>query len=132
MSIKKQFSVTVVLFEDFELLDACCPVGLMSRFPELGITMVGAHVGGVRSYRGVSVAATRAYDDVIESDIILVPGGRGARRIVHDSGDGVRGPVSSPPSVLERRYLHRLACSTGVELHQISGHFPGLNNLVMM
>ena len=48
------------------------------------------------------------------------------------SGDGVRGPVSSPPSVLERRYLHRLACSTGVELHQISGHFPGLNNLVMM
>ena len=37
MSIKKQFSVTVVLFEDFELLDACCPVGLMSRFPELGI-----------------------------------------------------------------------------------------------
>ena len=71
MSIKKQFSVTVVLFEDFELLDACCPVGLMSRFPELGITMVGAHVGGVRSYRGVSVAATRAYDDVIESDIIL-------------------------------------------------------------
>ena len=84
MSIKKQFSVTVVLFEDFELLDACCPVGLMSRFPELGITMVGAHVGGVRSYRGVSVAATRAYDDVIESDIILVPGGRGARRIVHD------------------------------------------------
>ena len=62
MSIKKQFSVTVVLFEDFELLDACCPVGLMSRFPELGITMVGAHVGGVRSYRGVSVAATRAYD----------------------------------------------------------------------
>ena len=84
MSIEKQFSVTVVLFEDFELLDACCPVGLMSRFPELGITMVGTHVGGVRSYRGVSVAATRAYNDVIESDIILVPGGRGARRIVHD------------------------------------------------
>ena len=77
MSIEKQFSVTVVLFEDFELLDACCPVGLMSRFPELGITMVGTHVGGVRSYRGVSVAATRAYNDVIESDIILVPGGRG-------------------------------------------------------
>lgn len=48
------------------------------------------------------------------------------------SGDGVRGLVSSPPSVLERRYLHRLACSTGVELHQISGHFPGLNNLVVM
>lgn len=79
--------IGIVLFDGFELLDVFGPVELLSITPELfGIEFVGPTAGLVRSSQSVEVAAQRAYDQADRPDIVLVPGGAGTRRLVHDAG----------------------------------------------
>lgn len=79
--------VGIVLFDGFELLDVFGPVELLSVTPELfAVEFVGPTAGLVRSSQGVEVAAQRGYDDAGRPDIVLVPGGAGTRRLVHDPG----------------------------------------------
>lgn len=80
-------SVTVVLFEGFELLDVFGPVELFSRLPdEYPVTFVAAQAGRVRSSQGIEVIATDSLDDVGTPFILMVPGGMGTRQLVNDTG----------------------------------------------
>lgn len=77
--------VSVVLFDGFELLDVFGPVELLSIAPDLfEVEFVGPAAGLVRSSQGVEVAAQRGYGEAGLPDIVLVPGGAGTRRLVHD------------------------------------------------
>ncbi|WP_166999176.1 DJ-1/PfpI family protein [Paramicrobacterium fandaimingii] len=77
--------VSIVLFGDFELLDAFGPVQLFSRVPEeFSITLVGPTAGPVRSRQGTHVTADTSYADAETPDIALVPGGIGTRGLVAD------------------------------------------------
>jgi putative intracellular protease/amidase len=79
--------VSVVLFEGFELLDVFGPVELLSMLPEdFTVTLVGPVTGPVRSSQGTEVIAQAAYADTPAPDIVLVPGGIGARALVADPG----------------------------------------------
>ncbi|MGW0021072.1 DJ-1/PfpI family protein [Rhodococcus sp. NPDC003382] len=78
-------SVSIVLFDGFELLDVFGPVALLSRFPDsVEVLMLGPHEGPVRSSQGTEVVATASYHDAPESDIVMVPGGMGTRSLVRD------------------------------------------------
>lgn len=77
-------SVSVVLFDGFELLDVFGPVGLLSKVPDLTVRYVGPRVGPVRSSQGAQVVAELDYAGVFRPDVVLVPGGQGTRTLVHD------------------------------------------------
>lgn len=78
-------TVTVVLFDDFELLDVCGPLEMLGvaagRFSS---TLVGPTVGAVRSAQGPALLADVSYEDAPVPDILMVPGGIGTRRLVAD------------------------------------------------
>ena len=78
-------TVSVVLFEDFELLDVVGPVSLFHSVPDLAITYLGPEAGrGVTSSQGAVVVADAGYATQGEADILLVPGGMGTRGLVKD------------------------------------------------
>ena len=77
--------VAVVLFPRLTALDAIGPYEVLQRIPELDVVFLGAERGEVRTENGMlglSVDATFA--DLPHPDIILVPGGFGARALLED------------------------------------------------
>lgn len=78
-------TVSAVLFEDFELLDVFGPLemfGVLSA--QFRITLVGPTEGPVRSAQGPEAIADIGYVDAPTSSVVLVPGGKGTRRLVED------------------------------------------------
>ena len=77
--------ISIVLFEGFELLDVFGPVELFSMVPDrLAVEFIGPEAGPVASSQGAQVTATIGYDAAATPDIMLIPGGQGARRLVED------------------------------------------------
>ena len=77
--------ISIVLFDGFELLDVFGPVELFSMVPDwLAVEFVGPEAGPVASSQGAEVIATSRYDAAATPDIMLIPGGRGAWRLVKD------------------------------------------------
>jgi transcriptional regulator GlxA family with amidase domain len=77
--------MSIVLFDGFELLDVFGPVELFSMVPDrLAVEFVGPGAGPVASSQGAEVIATSRYDAAATPDIMLIPGGRGAWRLVED------------------------------------------------
>ena len=77
--------ISIVLFDGFELLDVFGPVELFSMAPDrLAVEFVGPEAAPVASSQGAQVTATSRYDVAATPDIILIPGGQGARRLVED------------------------------------------------
>lgn len=86
MPESKNRSVSVVLFDGFELLDVFGPVELLSRFPaSVEVQLLGPRAGPVRSSQGTEVVATAAYRDAPAPDIVMVPGGAGTRPLASDT-----------------------------------------------
>ena len=81
-----KFTVGVVLFDEFELLDVFGPLEMFGMYPEtFEICMVAENVGVVESAQGPECVATTAFNDDFFPDILLVPGGRGTRREVNNA-----------------------------------------------
>jgi len=77
--------VTAVLFEGFELLDVFGPLELFGVLPEqFAIAVIGPTGGPVRSAQGPTVVAQYSLQDAPPTDVVLVPGGIGTRRLVRD------------------------------------------------
>lgn len=78
-------SVAIVLFDGFEVLDVFGPVELLSRLPDaFTLSYMAAQPGRVRSSQGIEVIAPESFDTADTPDIVMVPGGRGTRRLVDD------------------------------------------------
>ncbi len=78
-------SIGVVLFPDFEILDAFGPVEMLGMHPEsFQLRMVAEARGMVSSVQGPRCLAEDAFDDDVAYDAILVPGGQGTRREVNN------------------------------------------------
>ncbi len=75
--------VNVLLFSDFETLDAFGPVEVLGRVAEFQLHFISADGGIVTSSQGVPVI-TESWDRADFSGIILVPGGQGTRTLVND------------------------------------------------
>jgi transcriptional regulator GlxA family with amidase domain len=80
-------SVSIVLFDGFEVLDVFGPAELFSMERErLATSYVAPTREPVASIQGVAVVPDFSYADAPRPDIVLVPGGLGTRRLVEDAG----------------------------------------------
>ena len=78
-------TVSIVLFEGFELLDVFGPAELFSPGHGLFVThYIGPTREPVASIQGVAVVPDFSYADAPAPDIVLVPGGFGTRGFVAD------------------------------------------------
>ncbi len=79
--------VGVVLFDDFELLDVAGPLECYGNLSDhFEVSLVGPDAGPVRSAQGMALVADVGRADAPSVDIVMVPGGRGTRRLADDSG----------------------------------------------
>ena len=74
--------VQVLLFDDFEILDAMGPVSVLGRVKGLSLQFVSFGGGRIRSQQGVMIE-TKPWS-LWKDSILLVPGGQGTRGLVKD------------------------------------------------
>ena len=77
--------VNILLFTDFETLDAFGPVEVLGRIEEYHLHYVSFTGGMIVSRQGVSVL-TEKIDILNVSGILLIPGGQGTRTLVNENG----------------------------------------------
>ena len=80
-----KLTVGGVLFPQFELLDIFGPLELFGLLPEQAeIVMLGTRAGSVPSAQGPSAVIDTSFADAPPIDILLIPGGYGARACVEE------------------------------------------------
>lgn len=83
----RPLKIGAVLFPGFELLDIYGPLELFGMLGErVAITMLAQTPGELRSNQGPKGVADAALADADNFDVLLVPGGRGARTEVNNPG----------------------------------------------
>lgn len=82
--------VNVLLFDDFDTMDAFGPVDVLGRAPEyFHINYLSVPGNMVNSMQGVKVWTEPLEPDELQG-IIIIPGGRGARRLLFQDAETVR------------------------------------------
>ncbi|MFJ6631910.1 DJ-1/PfpI family protein [Streptomyces sp. NPDC091376] len=77
--------IAILLYDRFTSLDAVGPFELLSRLPGAETVFVSKQPGPVRNDQGnLALVADRAITEVTAPDIVVVPGGPGARQAMHD------------------------------------------------
>lgn len=77
--------ITVLAFDGVTALDAIGPYDVLSRLPGAKVQFAGIAVGEVRTDSGfLGIVVDVAIADVDRTDILLVPGGHGTRRLLTD------------------------------------------------
>jgi putative intracellular protease/amidase len=86
--------VAIALFDRFTALDAVGPYEVLQRIPSIDVVFVGHHRGEVRTENGMlGVTCDATFDEVGAPDVVVVPGGIGTRRLIHD--EAIRGWLQS-------------------------------------
>lgn len=75
--------INVLLFNDFEALDAFGPVEVLSISEKFALKYYSPEGGAVTSVQGMQVL-TEPISAADKSGILLVPGGAGTRTLIHD------------------------------------------------
>lgn len=75
--------IGVLLFTDFELLDACGPIEIVGRMKEVRFTAYSPQGGTVLCAQKLPFV-TAPLEELSKTDVLLVPGGRGTRALVQD------------------------------------------------
>ncbi|MGN0846637.1 MAG: DJ-1/PfpI family protein [Kiritimatiellia bacterium] len=75
--------VTVVLYDDFTALDVFGPVEVLGKIASYDIGYASLHGGIVRNQQGIRIE-TRAMETVGTSEILLIPGGYGSRKVIQN------------------------------------------------
>jgi putative intracellular protease/amidase len=77
--------IAVVLFSRLTALDAIGPYEVLQRLPGATVTFVGHRRGEVRSENGfLGLSVDRAFEEVTDPDVVVVPGGVGTRSLLTD------------------------------------------------
>jgi putative intracellular protease/amidase len=77
--------IAIAMFDRFTALDAVGPYEVLSRLPGAQVEFVAADPGVYATdTRMLRISVERAFDDVPEPDILLVPGGYGTRALTED------------------------------------------------
>ena len=111
-------TISVVLFEDFELLDVAGPVEVFAKAEGLSLELLSANSGPVVSSQGVEISAHASFAEMT-GDVLLVPGGAGTRRLVDD--EAFRAELVR---MSERADITTSIC-TGAALLAVSGLLDG-------
>lgn len=75
--------VNVLLFPDFETLDAFGPVEVLGRIEQYKLRYISVSGGTIVSRQGVRIL-TEGINEANLYGILLIPGGRGTRSLVYD------------------------------------------------
>ncbi|MHB1537873.1 MAG: DJ-1/PfpI family protein [Solirubrobacteraceae bacterium] len=77
--------IAIPLFDGFTALDAIGPYEVLSRLPGVELVFVARERGAVAADSGmVALLAVARLEDVAAPDVLVVPGGRGTRRLLDD------------------------------------------------
>jgi transcriptional regulator GlxA family with amidase domain len=76
--------IAILVFEEITSLDAIGPFEVLHRLPDAQVQWVAKRKGPVRGEGGIALLADHTLDEVREADLLLVPGGFGARKGQHD------------------------------------------------
>src|SRR5262245_7112986 len=79
--------IAVLLFDGITALDAVGPYEVLSRLPGAKVRFVGIRPGVIETdNRMLGLRVTHAMGDAIRPEIVVVPGGPGARRVAREEG----------------------------------------------
>jgi putative intracellular protease/amidase len=77
--------VAIPLFPRFTALDAVGPYEVLQRIPSFNVVFVGHRRGEVRTENGMlGVTCDATFDEIGAPEVVVVPGGIGTRRLIHD------------------------------------------------
>ncbi len=77
--------VAIPLFPLFTALDAVGPYEVLQRVPGIDVVFLGHRRGEVRSDNGMlGMTCDAGFDEVTQPDVIVFPGGAGARTLIED------------------------------------------------
>lgn len=76
--------ITILLFEKLAAQDAVGPYEVFRCVPGWEVEFAGLRIGEVRSEGGLGLTVDRTLDQVTETDVVLVPGGRGTDALLGD------------------------------------------------
>jgi transcriptional regulator GlxA family with amidase domain len=77
--------VVIPLFDQFTALDGVGPYEVLQRIPSIYVTFLGTRRGEFRSENGMlGMAADATFAEIPEPDVIVFPGGVGAREVQND------------------------------------------------
>lgn len=81
---REPLKVAILLFDGVTALDAVGPFEVLSRVPGAMVSWVGERSGLVRAVGGLSLGVDAAFADARSPDVVVVPGGPGARSAMVD------------------------------------------------
>jgi len=111
--------ITILLFEKMAAQDAVGPYEVFRCVPGWEVEFAGVQVGEVRSEGGLGLSVDRAIDEVEETDIVLVPGGRGSEAVAKDEA------VLSWLRRLDERTKWTVSVCTGAQILGAAGLLEG-------
>ena len=77
------YTITALVFDDFETLDLFGPIEMFGRLPEYYRLQFASMTGGIiRSKHGVAMETVAVTALAYQSDIVLIVGGMGTRELV--------------------------------------------------
>ena len=77
--------IAILIYDQLAALDAVGPYEVMRNVPGWDVRFVAKRKGDTRTEDGtLGLVADHTLDEVREPDIVLVPGGRGSRPLMHD------------------------------------------------
>ena len=77
------YTITALVFDDFETLDLFGPIEMFGRLPEYYRLQFASMTGGIiRSKHGVAMETVAVTELAYQSDIVLIVGGMGTRELV--------------------------------------------------
>jgi len=76
--------IAIPLYDRFTALDAVGPYEVLWRLPGARVRWIGAEARPYSTDRGLQLIAEATFDDVPAPDVVVVPGGTGARDALRD------------------------------------------------
>lgn len=78
--------IAAILFPRLTALDLIGPYETLQRLPDATVTFVGHQRGEVRTENGfLGLTADANFDEVLQPDVVIVPGGIGTRALLDDA-----------------------------------------------
>lgn len=81
---EKRKLIGIVIFNDFETLDVFGPVQMWGRLSGHRVVFISPDGRPAHSAQGAVIEASYSFEDAPQSDVLMVPGGMGTRKLVND------------------------------------------------
>lgn len=111
----------IILFDDFEILDAFGPAEVIGKLPKSYLPDYYSLNGGIITSTQNLQVHTKPFSEMDTSGILLIPGGMGTRKLVHDMEF-----INSVRAISEQA-LYVLTVCTGSALLAKTGLLDGKN-----